>query len=96
MHSIQKENHYFEEIFFTKSLNKGGGAGFYVRSGISTKIIEELSVFQDGKFESICIELGYSIGKVVRFVSIYRPPGSISYLDNPQLIQNFLIIILTC
>ena len=59
---------------------------FYVRSGISTKIIEELYVFQDGIFESICIELGYSTGKVIRFVSIYRLPGSISYLNNPQLI----------
>ena len=53
-------------------------------------------MFQDGIFESICIKLGYSTGKFVRFVSIYRPLGSISYLDNPQLIQNFLIIILTC
>ena len=46
-------------------------------------------MFQDGIFESICVELGYTTGKVVRFVSIYWPPDSISYLDNPQLIQNF-------
>jgi hypothetical protein len=32
-------------IFKSRSLNRGGGVGFYVRSGISTKIIEELSVF---------------------------------------------------
>ena len=79
-------------IFKSRSLNKGGGVGFYVRS----KIIEEPSVFQDGIFESICIELGYSTGKVIRFVSIYWLLGSISYLNNPQIIQNFLIIILTC
>ena len=76
-------------IFKSRSINRGGGVGFNVRSGISTKIIKELSVFQDGIFESICIELGYSTCKVVRFVSIYRPPGSISYLNNSQLIQNF-------
>ena len=33
-------------IFKSRSLNRGGGVGFYVRSGISTKIIEKLSVFQ--------------------------------------------------
>ena len=42
-------------IFKSRSLNKGGGVGFYVRS----KIIKEPSVFQDGIFKSICIELGY-------------------------------------
>ena len=70
------------------------GVGFYVSSGISTKIIEELSVFQDCIFESIRIDLCYSTGKIVRFASIYRPLGSISYLDIPQLIQNFLIILI--
>ena len=69
-------------IFKSRSLNRGGGIGFYVRSGISTKIIEELSVFQDGIFESICIELGYSTAKVIFFVSIYWLPGSISYLNS--------------
>ena len=39
-------------------------------------------MFQDGIFESICIELGYSTGKVIRFVSIYWLPGSISYLNS--------------
>ena len=48
-------------IFKSRSLNRGGGVRFYVRSGISTKISEKFSVFQDGIFESICIELGYSI-----------------------------------
>ena len=62
-------------IFKSRSLNRGGGVGFYVRSGISTKIIEKLSVFKDGIFESICIKLGYSTGKVIRVVSIYRLPG---------------------
>ena len=62
-------------IFKSRSLSRGGGIGFYVRSGISTKIIEELSVFQDGIFESICIEFGYSTGKVIWFVSIYWLPG---------------------
>ena len=33
-------------IFKSRSLNRGRGVGFYVRSGISTKIIEKLSVFQ--------------------------------------------------
>ena len=37
-------------------------------------------MFQDGIFESICIELGYSTGKVIRFVFIYWLSGSISYL----------------
>ena len=48
-------------IFKPRSLNRGGGVRFYVRSGISTKISEKFSVFQDGIFKSICIELGYSI-----------------------------------
>ena len=37
-------------------------------------------MFQDGIFESICSELGYSTGKVIWIVSIYWLPGSISYL----------------
>ena len=51
-------------------------------------------MFQDGIFESNRIDLCYSTGKIVRFASIYRPLGSISYLDIPQLIQNFLIILI--
>ena len=80
----------FQRLTFkSRFLNRGGGVGFYVRSGFSTKIIEELSVFQDGIFESICIELGYSTGKVVRFVSIYRPPDKCQFRYDYQFLIQF-------
>ena len=51
-------------IFRSRSLNRGGGVEFYVRSGISTKIIEELSVFQDGIFESFVLSLVIQLVKL--------------------------------
>ena len=77
-------------IFKSRSLNRGGGIGFYVRSGISTKIIEELSVFQDGIFESFVLSL---VIQLVKLFGLFLFIGfQAVFLILIQLIQNFLIV----
>ena len=45
--------------------------------------------FKGCTFEALCVELGYSTGKINRSFSIYRPPDILSCLAAPQLTQNF-------
>ena len=76
-------------IYKSKNQNRGGGVGFYIKSGIAVKIIDQLSVFVDGIFESLCIELIYSSGKTLRVLNIYRPPGHIGN-SSPNFFDYFL------
>ncbi len=67
------ENYDFVETHRRKS--KGGGVGIYINQEINYKIREDLSLFEEGAFESIFIEtLGNDMKTIIG--EIYRVPNT--------------------
>lgn len=60
-----------------RSKGQGGGVGFYLNEKFDAKIIDNLSVFHEGIFESLAIEIQLQQKKKAVFVSLYRPNTSI-------------------
>jgi len=46
---------YHELVFKSRSNARGGGVGFYIREGLNFKVIDELSLFNERIFESLCV-----------------------------------------
>ena len=84
---------------------RGGGVGFFVRNNTKFQKIEELSIFVEGVFESICIKAFCGKDKFRIVANFYRPPNcSISafnkkmeeffkLLENNQMYKNAVEII---
>ena len=66
---------FHEFISKTRSSSRGGGVGFYIKSDLKYKIIEDLSIFNERIFESLCIEVEFSSNNSALFISLYRPPS---------------------
>ncbi len=77
--AVQLEN--FDFYFKTRTAGRGGGVGIYCNSNYSSKLIKDLSPFQDKIFESITIEFKYKKSAYL-ITSLYRSPeNSVSYID---------------
>ena len=72
-----------------------GGVGFYIRKGLNFKVIDELSLFNERIFESLCVEIEFPNKRKMLFVSSYRSPSNIltlSQQSNAYLeMLNFLL-----
>ena len=66
---------YHELVFKSRSNARGGGVGFYIREGLNFKVIDELSLFNESIFESLCVEIEFPNKRKMLFVSLYRPPS---------------------
>ena len=56
-----------------RKFGRGGGVGFYIRNGLSAKIIMELSPFLDKEFESLTIEVLANKKKIHAYIHIQNP-----------------------
>ena len=88
---------YHELIFKNRSSARGGGIGFYIKNTLNYKVIDELSIFNDRIFESLCIEVEFVKGKKMRFVTLYRPPShnALSVAQQTEAYFESLEILLT-
>ena len=75
-------------VFNCRSRGRGGGVGFFVRQGLKFKVLNELSIFSEGVFESMCIQIDFSERKSVHFVSLYRPPASDQFTNFLDIFNN--------
>ena len=67
-----------------RTSNKGGGVGFYIKQGITFKVIQDLSLFTDNLFESLTIEAKIS-NKSYLLSTIYRsttPPKNTTQTEH--------------
>ena len=64
---------YHPLIFNTRLEAKGGGVGILVREDLNFTINDQLSVFNERCFESICIDLLIGNSRFC-LVSLYKPP----------------------
>ena len=78
-------------IFKVRDKSRGGGVGFYVKSGLNYYINNNFSAFHERIFESICIDVEFKAGKKIRFVNIYRPPGNHPFLSQCDQLAAFLL-----
>ena len=58
-----------------RMVGRGGGVGFYIREGLSAKIINELSPFRDKIFECITIQITLNRKKIY-LSNFYRSPSN--------------------
>ena len=78
-------------IFKVRDKSRGGGVGFYVKSGLNYYINNDFSAFHERIFESICIDVEFKAGKKNRFVNIYRPPGNHPFLSQSDQLAAFFM-----
>ena len=56
-----------------RSNSRGGGVGFYIREGLSAKVVKNLSPLYEGILECLTVEL-FIANKKIFLTSFYRPP----------------------
>ena len=71
-------------IFKNRTGMRGGGVGFYVRTGLNFKVIDDLSPFENKILESLTIKLEYPGSKSVLLTSAYRSNGAITGVTEAQ------------
>ncbi len=82
----------FDQIVFKRRRGmRGGGVGFYVRTGIKFEILENLSPFENKIIEALSIQLTYPNNKHVVLTSIYRSNGVIPNVTAAQQMEGFMI-----
>jgi len=79
----------FTFIFKNRKPQRGGGVGFYIKTGISYKIIN-VSNFEEKLFENLTIEIKYKTKKVI-ISNIYRSPAPIASITTTQFINTLEI-----
>ncbi len=81
----------FQTIIHKSQTNMRGGVGFYVRDGINFKIIENLSPFEQKRFEAITIQVSYP-NKSILLTSAYRSNGPLPNLTSSKKMERFQTI----
>jgi hypothetical protein len=80
----------FQELIFkNREGMRGWGVGFYVRTGLNYKIIEELSPFENKILESLTIKLEYPGKRAVLLTSAYRSNGVIPGVTETNQLERF-------
>ncbi len=64
---------YSELIHKNRSTGQGGGVGFYFKTGLKFKILDDKSLFLDHVLESLCAEITLPSSRKIAIVSLYRP-----------------------
>jgi len=82
----------YQQIIFKNRLGtRGGGVGFYVRNGLTFKIMENLSPFETKIFESLTIQLSYPSKKTVLLTCGYRSNGILENVTPAQQMERFML-----
>ena len=83
----------YQRMFYkTRSLSRGGGVCIYVRNGLKVKEMDDLSLFNDKIFESLCIQVEIDSGKknlILLACILYKPPGNHPFLSQGQQFDSF-------
>ena len=79
----------YEFISNSRKCRKGGGVGLYVLKSLNYKMREDLTVMEEGVFESLFIEFK---GKNRSFLygTIYRPPKGLDKKPNVNFFMSYL------
>ena len=76
-------------IYKCRKNKGGGGIAYYIHKNLKFKILNELSTFEEGLFESLTIQLEYNKEKFV-LSNVYRPNTSIMGFTESQQMDFFI------
>ena len=79
-------------FYLNRKKGRGGGVGFYVRNGLSAKILPDLTSNIDKVFESISDEISYTLNNLAKqyiVSNIYRSPTAIPGLTPNEQLDRF-------
>lgn len=82
-------------IFRNRAKGRGGGVGFYIRNGLTCKIMEQLSPFHDKIIETLTVQISYTSNRQTKHFlasSLYRSPSALPGLTHGEQMDNFLTI----
>ena len=68
--------HYHPIISKSRSTKRGGGVAFYLKSNFKFEVLNSLSEFIEGQFESLFIKVHLDKNKFKILGNIYKPPNS--------------------
>ena len=66
----------YNHIYKHRCDQKGGGVSILLKTGIPYKRRKDLDIFQEGKTESVFVEIASKAGKAIVLGSLYRPPNT--------------------
>ena len=66
----------YNHVYKHRLEHKGGGVSILIKHGIPYKCGGDLGVFNEGKTESVFIEMTSKCGKSIIVGSMYRPPNT--------------------
>ena len=78
----------FNFVYKKRNKFRGGGVGFYIKQGISHKILENLSFFIEKVFECLTIELTINSKKII-ICNIYRSPSPLANQTPTEHLDSF-------
>lgn len=83
----------YKKIERHRKNSRGGGVAIFLKNNLCFKIREDLSIFEEGIFESLFIEISLS-KKTYVIGEIYRPPNSNvqSFMDHYKFITEKVIV----
>ena len=80
----------FNFIFKKRTKFRGGGVGFYIKKGISYKILENLSSFTEKIFECLTVQLTIN-SKTIVISNIYRSPSPLANQSPSEHYDEFIL-----
>lgn len=67
---------YHDLIFKERETQRGGGVGIFLKNNFEYEIIEEISIFDEGIFESLFLKVYIDKNRYKIIGNIYKPPNS--------------------
>ena len=61
-------------VYAAREVGNGGGVGFWINQNITYDILNDLSIFDSGIYESLVLEVKSGIERVI-VINVYRPPN---------------------
>ena len=83
---------YSSLVYKKRTLRRKGGVGFYISQNITFKVCEQLSLFEEGIFESLFIEVEFTKNKKTLLGNFYKPPN-LNHEQTEIFFQKFQIIL---
>ena len=80
----------FNFVYKKRSKFRGGGVGFYIKQGISHKILENVAFFIEKVFECLTIELTINNNKII-ICNIYRSPSPLANQTPTEHLDSFFM-----
>ena len=79
----------YDFVYKNRTSDIRGGVAIYIKKSLKFKINEELSIFENNIFESLCIEVKVNDKKM--FISnVYRPTGDVIGMSKMDKLEYFL------